>query len=125
MSEPRKTEPVKATCHCGAIVIALAEAPSEITQCNCSLCRSYGVIWTYVDAEQISVPANLRTDTYAWNGRHVDFHRCSACGCVTHWTPKDAKRSDRGINANLLPADALQSARLRHRDGAGTGEYLD
>jgi len=125
MATSRDTGPVKATCHCGAIVIVLAKAPSEITQCNCSLCRSYGVIWTYVEADGINMAVDLRTDTYAWNGRHVDFHRCSLCGCVTHWTPRDAKRSDRGINANLLPADVVRSARLRHLDGAGTGKYLD
>ena len=118
-------QPVDATCHCGAIRITLDKVPDEITQCNCSLCRSYGVIWAYCEADALTVPAGLSTDTYAWNGKNVDFHRCTSCGCVTHWIPRATGRSDRGVNANLIPTDRLKSARLRHRDGAGTGKYLD
>jgi hypothetical protein len=68
---------------------------------------------------------DARTDSYAWNGKNVDFHRCRSCGCVTHWTPRDATRDKRGVNANLMPVDRLRSVRIRHRDGAITGKYLD
>lgn len=102
------------------------EAADRDTECNCSLCRSYGVRWTYLEASDLgSMPAAALTDSYAWNGRHVDFHRCKACGCVTHWLPHDPKRESRGVNANLLPPEVFAAARLRHRDGAGTGRYID
>lgn len=115
-----------AACHCGAVTIALSVRPDEVTECNCSLCRSYGVLWSYHRrVEVIDMPDGTTTLTYAWNGRHVDFHRCRICGCVTHWLPRDAGRDDCGINARLLPPDVLGQARLRHRDGAGSGEYLD
>lgn len=113
------------SCHCGAVVISLAADPTEVTDCNCSLCRSYGVLWAYYPADDVSVSPEAPTDTYAWNGRHVDFHRCHSCGCVTHWTPRDDGRDRRGVNARLLPPDRLSRARVRHRDGAGTGKYLD
>lgn len=117
---------VAAQCHCGAITIELSHAPDEITECNCSLCRSYGVIWAYYSAKDVTIePDPPATDTYAWNGRHVDFHRCAECGCVTHWTPRDPKRDRRGVNANLLPAIIVAAARLRHLDGADSSEYLD
>jgi len=114
-----------ATCHCGAVTITFAAYPGEVTDCNCSLCRSYGVLWAYYPAGDISVPPDARTDTYAWNGRHVDFHRCSSCGCVTHWSPRDATRDKRGINARLIPQARLDEAKTRHLDGANTGKYLD
>jgi hypothetical protein len=115
-----------ATCHCGAVTISLAARPTEITECNCSLCKSYGVLWAYYYTDDIVVAPNPPpTDTYAWNGKNVDFHRCKNCGCVTHWTPRNTKRDRRGINARLLPSDVLAAARLRHRDGAVTGKYLD
>jgi len=123
-----KTQPEKdsATCHCGAVTISLAAYPSEVTDCNCSLCRSYGVLWAYFSASDIlSLPDASLTDAYTWNGRHVDFHRCCVCGCVTHWLPRDPGRDRRGINARLFPASVLSAARVRNRDGAGTGEYLD
>lgn len=117
---------VVATCHCGAVTITLVNAPKEVTACNCSLCRRLGVLWAYCDADDVAVsPDPPPTDTYAWNGRHVDFHRCDRCGCMTHWWPRDATRTRRGINARMLPPEVLAAARVRHRDGAGTGEYID
>ncbi len=126
MSEHRFSGETTATCHCSAVTIVLAKAPTEVTECNCSLCRRYGVIWAYYPAGEIAVnPDPAPTDTYAWNGRHVDFHRCDQCGCVTHWMPRDLTRDRRGINARLLPPDVLAAAKVRHLDGADTGKYLD
>jgi len=115
-----------ATCHCGALVIAVVAYPTEVTDCNCSLCRSYGVLWAYYTTSTIvSLPGTTLTDTYAWNGRHVDFHRCNNCGCVTHWVPRDRTRDRRGINARLFPTHVLGAVRIRLRDGAHTGKYMD
>lgn len=121
-----KKQGAEAACHCGAVRITLATAPAEVTECNCSLCRSYGVIWVYCDEDEVSFPTEAApTDTYAWNGKNVDFHRCADCGCITHWLPRDATRKRRGVNARLLPPEVLGTARLRHLDGADTKEYLD
>lgn len=114
------------SCHCGAVTVSLATCPTEVTECNCSLCRSYGVLWLYCAASEMEVsPDPSPTQTYAWNGRHVDFHRCRHCGCVTHWTPRDKSRDRRGVNARLLAPEVLAEAKLRHLDGADTGRYLD
>lgn len=116
------TLPITATCHCGAVAITLATAPTELTRCNCSLCRSYGVVWAYYEEPDVTVPDGIETDTYAWNGRNVDFHRCRQCGCVTHWVPRQPSRKARGINANLMPADRIATVPIRHRDGANAGK---
>jgi hypothetical protein len=126
MSKPKPSRETLVRCHCGAVTVTLSAPPTEITECNCSLCRSYGVLWAYYSASEVTdLPDASVTDTYAWNGRNVDFHRCRRCGCVTHWLPRDSKRDRRGVNARLLPAEAIGEARLRHRDGALTGKYLD
>ncbi len=115
-----------AACHCGKVTLSLASRPTEVTECNCSLCCRTGVIWAYYPATDVSVsPDPSPTDQYAWNGCHVDFHRCCDCGCVTHWTPRDPNRERRGINARLLEPEVLASAKVRHLDGANTGKYLD
>jgi hypothetical protein len=126
MTDEPTASGVEATCHCGTVKMSLAKQPTEVTECNCSLCRSYGVIWFYCSASEVTVsPDPSLTDTYAWNGRHVDFHRCRQCGCVTHWMPRDDTRDRRGVNARLLPPDVLAAAKVRHLDGAVTGKYLD
>lgn len=126
MAQSSESNGVQASCHCGAVTLDLAAAPTEVTQCNCSLCRRYGVLWAYYsDTDLVVHRLAARTQTYSWNGRHVDFHRCAECGCLTHWEPRDAARKRRGVNARLLDPDVLAAATVRHLDGANTGKYLD
>lgn len=116
----------KAECHCGAVSIPIAVAPDEVTDCNCSFCHTHGVLWAYFEVDMLgALPDPATTDSYAWNGRHVDFHWCRTCGCLTHWVPRDRARSKRGVNARLLPRSVLDTARIRHLDRANTGNYID
>lgn len=119
----QKTNPV-ASCHCGAITIELPHAPLEITHCNCTLCRRYGVLWAYYSIAEVKFePMPLPTDTYAWNRKNVDFHRCKNCGCVTHWYPRSSSRQQLGLNARLLDPDVLSAAEVRYKDSAKTGKF--
>lgn len=116
---------VEASCHCGTIRLILAQAPSEVTDCNCSLCRRYGVRWAYYPLAQVQVHADVPTDTYLWGDKRITFHRCHVCGCVTHWASVDPGRDRTGINARLLPPEVLAQAKLRWLDGADTWTYRD
>lgn len=115
---------ITATCHCGAIVVTATSAPTEITECNCSICRRYGVLWAYYPLSEITFNEG-RTDRYLWDDRSISFHRCTACGCVTHWWPEDPSSNRMGINARLMDLDVMLGARIRHLDGAGTENYTD
>lgn len=117
---------VTASCHCGAVSLEIEAAPSEVTDCNCSICRRYGVLWAYYPPRQVQVlPPGVATDTYLWDDRSITFHRCPTCGCVTHWSANDPARDWMGINARLLPPEVLAQARVRHLDGAVTEQYID
>ncbi len=114
---------ITATCHCGAVSLRLPATPLQITHCNCSLCRRYGVLWAYYPLADVTIEATAPTGTYAWNGKNVDFHRCSNCGCITHWHPRKASRTSMGINARLLDATFLEAAEVIYKDSAGTGLF--
>ena len=118
---------VAGSCHCGAVRFTLASAPETVTECNCSICRRYGVIWAYYATDQVQFePAQPATDTYLWDDRSLAFHRCQVCGCVTHWEPEPSRDLNRmGINARLLEPVVLAAARLRRLDGAVTERYID
>jgi hypothetical protein len=116
---------ISASCHCGSISLEIEAAPAEVTQCNCSICRRYGVLWAYYSPRQVSVRTTAATHTYMWDDRSIVFHRCPHCGCVSHWSAVDPARDRMGVNARLLPPEALASARVRHLDGANTEQYLD
>ena len=116
-----------ASCHCGQLSVEVDSAPTEVTDCTCSICRRYGVLWAYYRPEQVKiVSTGGATDTYSWGRMSLAFHRCPSCGCVSHWEAiKDRPRDRIGINARLMPLEVLAGARIRHLDGAVTERYLD
>ncbi len=117
---------ITASCHCGQVSLEIDTAPATVTDCTCSICRRYGVLWAYYSPAQVRIKGG-KTDTYLWGARSIAFHRCSQCGCVTHWAPAHPDRDpDRmGVNARLMPLDVLAQTRVRHLDGAVTERYID
>jgi hypothetical protein len=90
-----------------------------VTDCNCSICRRYGVLWAYYSPAQVEiVAATDATDVYMWDDRVIEFHRCKACGCVTHWAPVDRDADRMGVNARLMPPEIFGAAHVRKLDGA-------
>jgi len=114
---------IEATCHCGAVRLEIAAAPETVTDCNCSICRRYGVLWAYYNPAEVAVSG--ATDIYSWGERSLEFHRCKVCGCATHWSAVDKTRARMGVNARLMPPEVLAAARVRHLDGADSWTYLD
>jgi len=116
---------IEASCHCGAVRLEIASTPDSVTDCNCSICRRYGVLWAYYSPKQVRIiPPSGATDTYVWDDRSIEFHRCKHCGCVTHWAAIDANPERMGINARMMHPDILKPLRIRKLDGAVSGKYL-
>ena len=117
---------ISASCHCGSVHLEIDAPPSEVTECNCSICRRYGVLWAYYPPDQVRVlPPDPPTNVYVWNGRTTECHHCQNCGCVSHWSPVDREGNRMGVNACLMDPEILAGARVRHLDGANTDEYID
>lgn len=113
---------IEGSCHCGKVRITLDSAPSEVTDCNCSICRRYGTLWGYYHPKQVQVSEDVPTDIYLWNKRWIEFHRCTECGCVTHWTAAGNPSADRmGVNIRLMAPEILTAAKVRCFDGAAFG----
>ncbi len=117
--------PVDGSCHCGRVTLEVARAPSEVTSCNCSICRRLGTLWAYYTPADVRVVGD--TATYCWGDKTIDFHHCATCGSTTHWSPREQRDTHRmGINARLLAPDVLAAARVRRLDGASDDwKYLD
>lgn len=118
---------VSGSCHCGAVRFTLQAAPETVTDCNCSICRRYGVLWAYYSPASVQLGSpEPSTDTYSTASHTLAFHRCRICGCVTHWTPLEWREPNRmAVNARLLEPALLAGIRVRHLDGAVTERYLD
>lgn len=119
---------ISTTCHCGAVSIRVARAPQTITNCDCSICRRYGVLWAYYPVEDVQVSGGPgATQAYSWGSRVLRFVRCATCGCVTHWEPIDDDSPGHrvGVNARNFDPAQLGPVRIRRLDGAVTEKYID
>ncbi|MDF2902060.1 MAG: hypothetical protein K0Q62_2119 [Phenylobacterium sp.] len=117
---------IEISCHCGAVHLEVEVAPTHVTDCNCSLCRRYGVLWAYYSPRQVhATQPPGATHIYMWGDRSIEFHRCATCGCATHWVAVDQARDRMGVNARLMAPNVLAHAKVRRLDGADTWKYLD
>jgi hypothetical protein len=108
----------EASCHCGAVRIEVAAAPSELCDCGCSICRRMGTLWAYYRPDEVRVvPPSGATDVYMWGSKTLEFHRCRVCGTVTHWAHIDRSWPRVGVNARLMEPAVLAAARVRKSSG--------
>ena len=115
-----------ATCHRGAVAVEVPENPQTLTECNCSICRRYGVQWAYYkDADVRLIASPHATDDYVWGDKTQKFIRCKVCGCVMQWK-KFAVDGDAntGVNARKFEPAAMAGIPVHLLDGADTWEYL-
>ena len=112
----RPSEVTTATCHCGDVVIHLANKPGEVFECNCSICRKLGVLWAYYPCDDVTFSkGGDHTRAYVWNHRIIEFHRCPNCGCTTHRIAVDRTfREKMGINARLIDGVTPDNTALGH-----------
>lgn len=108
---------MKLTCHCGEVRLELGFIPQEVAECNCSICRRYSASWGYFSPDNVSTKG--KTDFYCWGDKEVEFHRCSYCGCLTHYITTE-KCSERifAVNMKLASETMLSQVKVRKIDGA-------
>lgn len=116
---------IQAVCHCRAASIGVPSAPTEVTECNCSICRRIGARWAYYSPKEVKLPDLASTRPYVWGDRMLAFHRCRTCGVVTHWQSLDGARDRMAINARLIDELDWNTIRIRQFDGGGAWGYLD
>src|SRR4051812_379069 len=106
-----------ATCHCGAVRVAVPHRPESLTDCNCSICRRYAVLWAYYrgDSVRIDAPSGA-TDEYIWGDKSQRFVRCGTCGCIVYWQKLDGSRV--GVNARMFDPTELGCVPIEAFDGA-------
>jgi hypothetical protein len=119
---------MRGACHCGAVRFEIESPPTWTLDCNCTLCRRYGGMWTYLRGEgavTLTIPPTPgATETYLWGDRELAFHRCKVCGCVTHM---EAVAADPpfiyGLNARLLVGLDPATVLIREVDNGHSGFF--
>src|SRR3954463_8912618 len=111
---------IQAKCHCGNVMISVKSLPDTVTSCNCSICRRYATLWAYYKPEEVKLECkDGATTPYIWGDRELEFHRCTNCGCVTHYVTIEPT-DDRifAINARMIDLALIEPLRVRYADNA-------
>ncbi len=118
---------LRASCHCGAVTIEVPQRPTQLTNCNCSLCRRIGALWAYYEVGTVRVSGHPgHTAEYIWGDKTLRTLRCRHCGVVTHWEPLDpAAGGKHGVNMRNFDPDDLGPVQIRRFDGADSWRFLD
>ena len=107
-----------ASCHCQSVRIEVGDAPEELNECHCALCRRYAVRWAYYRPDEVRILAEPgATEFYAWGERNLEFHRCRTCGCVTHWKDTDDAPPHIALNARLFDPADIADVPVRQSEG--------
>jgi hypothetical protein len=117
---------ITATCHCGDVQVEVPRRPPSLTDCNCSICRRYGVLWAYYKEAEVHIHAKRGcTQKYSWGDKSLNFVRCGACGCVMYWKSIKRGQDNRmGVNARNWQPQDREGIRVRVLDGANTWKFL-
>ncbi len=107
---------LEGSCDCGAVRYTVDAPLVEVADCNCGICRRYGVLWTYHSPRVVTIHGE--TEPY-WRGeKRLAFYRCKNCGCVMFWRARDPARDRMGVNARMLPLGSLDGVPVEFLDGA-------
>ena len=118
---------MRASCHCGAVVMEADSLPASVTSCNCSICRRTAGLWAYYTrATARLVAGHDAVVAYVWGDRMLELYHCRHCGCITHSESVEKNADSRfAINVRCLPPEELAPLKVRHFDGADTWKFLD
>lgn len=113
---------ITGSCHCGSVRWSFEGDPGEVTACNCTLCRRYGVLWAY-DYENQRIHISGPTAAYTRADKaapFIEINFCPSCGCVICWRAKQAKPGGQrrmAVNMRLAPPEEVAHLPVRHFDG--------
>ena len=116
---------LKATCHCGATSFEVSEAPTSITECNCTFCFKRGGLWAYYSPEQVSFTKTDKTTPYTSDATTHTHYHCSICGCGAYnqvlctWgeSGPDFTKPQVAVNVRLFDDFDITTLRVNHLDG--------
>jgi hypothetical protein len=104
------------SCHCGAIRVTITDDPVEASECNCSICRRTGALWTYGSPSRVNVAG--AGVGYVQGDATLTLYHCPTCGIITHWSPIDPTYDRMGINLRLFDPTLWSALPRRFVDGA-------
>ncbi len=113
MTLPEMKYPLKLTCHCGAVELAvtLSQGLETARRCDCSYCRRRGAIAVSapVDGGVVIVKGADNLSLYQWGTGTAKHYFCKTCGIYTH----HQRRSDpTQYGVNVAAIEGINPSKL-------------
>lgn len=109
----------RGSCHCGGVTFTIDAEISELTTCDCSLCRQKNALMTKVHESALIVTSGEDLlSAYQWNTHRAKHFFCSRCGIYT-FHRKRAALDHFGINVFCLEDFDPGSVAVRATEGIG------
>ena len=104
-------------CHCGRIRFRVQDDLSQVTECNCSMCRKKGFLHVIVPRERfVLLSGEDELTTYRFNTGVAQHRFCRTCGVHSFYVPRsDPDKVD--VNARCLDGVDATTLKLVHFDG--------
>lgn len=110
---------MKGSCHCGNVQITVDGAPTEVMDCNCSMCQRKGALMWFVARDQLHLHTpESHMHSYLFN-KHVIHHRfCTNCGIHVYGEGTGPNgQAMAAINVRCLEDIDLAALPVKHFDG--------
>jgi hypothetical protein len=104
MTLPTLSAPHRATCHCGAVELAVTQADgfNSARRCDRSFCARRGAIAVTALMGDVRVVRGKENLTlYTWNTGTAKHYFCKACGIYTHHRRR-SNPNEYGVNVACL-----------------------
>ena len=108
-----------ASCHCGAVRIALPGHPTHGSECNCSYCARTGAVWAYYAPGEMTFLSRQGERMYSTNPDMHQHYFCGNCGMQTWGESPDWSSlynddgTPKGDDPNAIPTLRKQAVNLK------------
>ncbi|MBE1160156.1 GFA family protein [Dyella acidiphila] len=107
------------SCHCGSVQFRVQAAVTELTTCDCSLCRMRNALMLKVPESALTLlQGEEALALYQWNTRRARHYFCRHCGIYVFHN-KRAAPDHFGVNVFCLENFDPSTVPVRATEGAG------
>lgn len=109
----------KGGCHCGRIAFEVEGEPSQVMDCNCSLCSRKGSLLWFVPRDKLRLlTPEENVSTYTFNKHTIKHRFCSICGIHPFGEGADPSGNRMAaVNVRCLEGVDFGSLPVKHFDG--------
>jgi hypothetical protein len=106
------------SCHCGCVRFRVDCAITELTTCDCSLCKIRNAVMAKIPQAALTVlEGEAMLTLYEWNTRRAKHYFCRRCGIYV-FHRKRAAPDHFGVNVFCLEDFDVASVPVRATEGA-------